>query len=93
MSQPLLYDEIKFDTSVKSEEILNTPDDSYIGYFIEVDSNDPDKIKEKTKHFPFAPQNKKVNPDDFVEYMKKTIPDTYTKTKNRYVIGLIRKNN
>ena len=39
MSQPLLYDEIKFDRNVKLEDILNIPDDSYIGYFIEVDTN------------------------------------------------------
>ena len=43
MSQPLPYDEIKMwhghpDLYMnKSEEILNTPDDSGIGYFVEVD--------------------------------------------------------
>ena len=37
MSQLLPYDEIKFDTNVKLEDILNTPDDSDIGYFLEVD--------------------------------------------------------
>ena len=47
MSQSLPYDEIKFDTNVKLEDILNTPDDSDIGYFIEVDLNYPDNIKEK----------------------------------------------
>ena len=37
MSEPLLYDEIKFDNNVKLEDILNTPDDGDNGYFIEVD--------------------------------------------------------
>ena len=37
MSQSLPYDEIKFDKNVKLEDILNTPDDSDIGYFVEVD--------------------------------------------------------
>ena len=37
MSEPLPYDEIKFDNDVKLEDILNTPDDSDIGYLIEVD--------------------------------------------------------
>ena len=60
MSQPLPYDEIKFDNNVKLEDILNTPDDSDIGYFIEVDLNYPENIKEKTKNFPFAPVNKKL---------------------------------
>ena len=36
----------------------------------------------KTKKFPFAPENKKFNPDDFSDYMKTIKPDTYTQTKN-----------
>ena len=59
MSEPLPFDEIKFDQNVKLEDILNTPDDSDIGYFIEVNWTYPDNIKEKTKKFPFAPVNKK----------------------------------
>ena len=58
MSEYLPYDEIKFD-NVKLEVILNTPDDSDIGYFIEVDLKYSDNIKQKTKIFPFAPVNKK----------------------------------
>ena len=71
MSEPLPYDEIKFENIVKLEDILNTPDDSDIGYFIEVDLRYPDNIKQKTKHFPFAPVKKKINPDHFGDYMKK----------------------
>ena len=56
MSQPLPYDEIKYD-NIKLEDILNTPDDSDIGYFIEVDLKYPNNIKEKTKNFPFCPEN------------------------------------
>ena len=37
MSQYLPYDENRFDINVKLEDILNTPDDNDIGYFIEVD--------------------------------------------------------
>ena len=37
MSQPLPYDEIKFNKNVKLEGILKTPDDSDLGFFIEVD--------------------------------------------------------
>ena len=59
MSEYLPYDEIEFDRNVRLEDILNTADDSDIGYFIEVDLKNPDNIKEKTKHFPFAPENKK----------------------------------
>ena len=77
MSQPLPYDEIKFDNNIELEDILNTPDDNDNGYFIEVDLIYPDNIKQKTKNFPFAPMNKKINPDDFNEYMKEIKPDTY----------------
>ena len=58
MSESLTYDEIKFDNNVNLEDILNTPDDSDIGYFVEVDLIYPDNIKEKTKKFPFAPVKK-----------------------------------
>ena len=81
MSQYLPYDEIKFDNNVTLEDIINTPDDSDIGYFVEVDLKYPDNIKQKTKNFPFAPMNKKINPDNFSDYMKEMKPDTYTSTK------------
>ena len=81
MSEALPYDEIKFDNIVKLENIFNTPDDNDIGYFLEVDLKYPDKIIEKTKHFPVAPENKIVNPDDFSDYMKTIEPDTYIQTK------------
>ena len=80
MSEPLPYDEIKFDQNVKLEDILNTPDDSDVGYFVEADLLYPDNIKEKTKNFPFAPVNKKNNPDNFNDYMKEIKPDTYIQT-------------
>ena len=80
MSEPLPYDEIKFDNTVKLEEILNTPDDSDIGYFIEADLIYTDNIKERTKNLPFAPVNKKINPDNFNDYMKEIRPDTYVQS-------------
>ena len=81
MSEFLPYDEIKFHKKVKLEDILNTPDDSDIDYIIEIGLKHPGNIKEKTKHFPFAPENKKNNLDDFSEHMKEIEPDTYTQTK------------
>ena len=81
MSQYLPYDEIKVDNNIKLEDILNTPDDSDIGYFIEVNLTYLDNIKQKTANFPFAPMNKKINPNDFNDYMKEIKPDTYTSTK------------
>ena len=81
MSQPLPYDEIKIDQNVKLEDILNTPDDRDIGFFIEADLTSPDNIKEKTKNFPLAFVNKKINPVNFNNYMEEIKPDSYTQTK------------
>ena len=87
MSQFLPYDEIEMWHGHPDkywnwlEEILNTPDDSDIGYFLEVDLKYPDNIKEKTKHFPFCPENKKINPNKYNDYMNKIKPKNYTKSK------------
>ena len=58
MSEPLPYDEIKYDNNVKLEDTLNTPKDSDIGNFMEIVLKYPDNIKKKTKHFPFAHEKK-----------------------------------
>ena len=87
MSQMLPYDEIEMWHGHPDkywnwlEEILNTPGDSDIGYFLEVDLKYPDNIKEETKNFPFCPENKKIDPDKYNDYMKKIKPKNYTKSK------------
>ena len=48
MSQPLSYDEDKFDRNDTSEDILNTPVDSDKRYLIEVDLKFTENIKERT---------------------------------------------
>ena len=76
MGQPLRYDEIEMwhghpDLYMKwLEEISTTQDDGDVGYFVEVDLRYPDKIKGKTKKFPFCPENKIIDKDDNNEYMK-----------------------
>ena len=80
MSQPLPYDDIKFE-NVCLQEILNTPDDSDIGYFLEVDLEYSYNIRQKTKHFPFCPENKSISKDDFSPYMKSIMPKTYVSHK------------
>ena len=87
MSQFLPYDEIEMwhghpDKYWKwLDEILNTPDDSEIGYFLEVDLKYPDSIKEKTKCFSFCPENKKINPKKYNEYIKSIKTENYTKSR------------
>ena len=61
------------------EVILNTPDDSDIGYFIEVHSKHPDNIYKKIQ---FAPENKIIDENKHNEYMKKIKPKNYRKIKN-----------
>ena len=55
MPQMLLYYEFKFEADICLNKILNTPDDSDIGYFLEVDLRYPDKIK-KNKTFSILPR-------------------------------------
>ena len=87
MSQGLPYDEIDIWHGYPDfymnifEKLSNTPDDSDIGYFIEVDLRYPDDKEEKTKDFPFCPENK-VNPKDkYNDNMKTIKPKNYTKAK------------
>ena len=54
----LLIDEIK-------EDIISTPDDNEIGYFIECDLEYPAEIEEKTENFPLCPYQTKADPDLF----------------------------
>ena len=87
MSQMLPYDEIEMWHGHPDkywnwlDEILNTADDSDIGYFLEVDLKYSDNIKQKTKYFPFCPENKKIDPNKYNEYMVSIKPDNYTKSK------------
>ena len=92
MSEYLAYDEMNFDRNVKLENTLNTPDDSDIGFFIEVDLTYTDNIKEKTKFFRIAPVNKKKNPDNFSDCMKTIKPDTYTQSKKLICDGFDKEN-
>ena len=87
MLKPLPYDEIEMwhghpDLYVnKLDEILYTPDDSDIGYFVEIGLRYPDDIEEKTKSFPFAPENKVIFEDKYNDSMKQIKPKNYTKSK------------
>ena len=51
------------------QKILNTPDDSKIGYFILVDLYYPDNLKLKTKNFPLCAYKTKSEPIVFSDFM------------------------
>ena len=85
MPQMLPYDEIEMWRGHPDlymnwlEEILNTPNNNESGFFKEVDLKYPDNIEEKTKNFPFCPENKKINPNKYNDYMNNIKPKKYTK--------------
>ena len=87
MSQPLPSDEIEMWHSHphlcmnKLEEILNAPDDSDFGYFLEIDLRYLDIIKEKTKNFPLCPEKKVVHKDKYDGYLENIKPQIYTEAK------------
>ena len=87
MSQMIPYDEIEMwhghpDLYLNwFGEILTTPDDSDLGFFIEVDLKYPNNLKEKTKSFPFCPENKLIPKDKYNEYWNKIKPKKYTESK------------
>ena len=77
MSQMLPYDENEIwhghpDLYMnKLDENLNTPDDNDVAYFMEVDINYPENIKERTNKFPSAPGGKVNHKVKNNDYMKK----------------------
>ena len=78
------YDEFKFERNVCLNEILNTPDNSDIGYFLEVGLGYPYSIGQKTKYCPFCAEKKHKSKDDFNEYIRKIKPKNY-KSHNKMI--------
>ena len=70
MIQNLPYDEIEYDNKVELEDLLKNEHNFDIGYKLEVDTNYPEAIKEKTKLFPFFPQ-KELSTQDMFRGLKK----------------------
>ena len=54
MSQLLPFDEIRFEKDICLEEVLNTADDTEVGFIFEVDLEYPDSIKTKQRIFQFV---------------------------------------
>ena len=61
-------------------KVLNTHDCSNTGYVLIVDLTYPDNIKYKSKNFPFSPENKTINPDNYTEYMREHEPNPHRPT-------------
>ena len=87
MIQTLPYDKIEMWHDhpdiymIKLEEILNTPDDSDTGSFIEVDLGYPDNINKKQRTFHFVLKIETVHKEKYNDYMKKIQAKNFTKSK------------
>jgi hypothetical protein len=55
MSQNLPISDIEWDKDVTLDQILSTPDDSEIGWFVEADISYPRELHEQHKDLPFLP--------------------------------------
>lgn len=56
MSQPLPCGSFKWSEAVV-EDVLNTPDDSAVGYILEVDLQIPHSLHDRFNHYPLAPEH------------------------------------
>ena len=63
------------------KEILKTPDDNEIGYFLEVYLKYSDKKKRKQKNFHSVQRIKKINPDKYNNFRKEIKPKKNKKSK------------
>ena len=70
MSQALPYKDLKFNNDVKLEDILNTPDDSEVGYIVECDFNFPEHLHDKFREFPPCPETLTPNMEWFSQFQK-----------------------
>ena len=68
LSKPLPQSGIKFVNDVELNVILQTPCDSPIGYFVEVDIVYPESLHDVHDAFPLAPENVTITPDMLSPY-------------------------
>src|SRR3977135_1611314 len=53
-----------------TRQIKNVPDESNVGYFLQVDLHYPNSIKELTKNFPLAPNKRSVAAEELSDYQR-----------------------
>ena len=79
MIQSIPYKNIKFDNDVTLPAILNTPDDSEIGYMVEADLEFPEKFHNKYRMFPPAPESIIPKEEWMSDYQKSVMEKTHAK--------------
>ena len=60
--------EFALNVEITRKEILNTPNDSSVGYFVEVDLNYPVHLHVDHRDFPLAPTKEMVQDDWLGDY-------------------------
>ena len=79
--QALPYEDIKLNTEITIEEILNTTDDAETGYTVEVDLSFPKDIHERLKQLPPCPETRVPDTKRCSEYQKDLKKRTNSKRK------------
>ena len=74
------FSEVKV-TRSRLKTILRTPDKCEKGFLVECDLEYPSSIHEKTKFFPFLPDKKTIEAEDFSPYTMKNKPEKYKITE------------
>ena len=70
MAQYLPYGDFKWEPNIDLCVILNTPDDSEIGYIVDCDLFYPDSVRIRTEDFPLCPEKRNVKISEFSKFQK-----------------------
>lgn len=81
MSEHLPYDEVRLNTEVDLEQVVNTSDDNDTGYIVECDLSFPPEIHEKLKGYPPCPVNLAPQDEWLSNFQLKTKEDNNMKRK------------
>jgi len=96
MSQYLPYKDFKWCTDEEIEdlekELFNIPDNSDIGYTLQVDLEYPKDLHDKHNDFPFFPEHLTVNYEMLSDYQKKLITNINIYKSSKLIANLNNKN-
>jgi hypothetical protein len=81
------------DKELTKEEIFSIPDDSWIGYFLEVDLDYPENIKFKTINMPFCHENIFIEDEDLSPYQLNLLKGKKRPKVNKLILSQTDKKN
>ena len=77
MSEYLPCGRFKWFKNIDKFDIMSISEESPIGYFLEVDLENPDELDELHNHYPLAPEKLAVSSDMMLSNYCKKITDKY----------------